>query len=1172
MLQIQNVSKQYKTGDLVQQALDDVSLSLRDSEFVSILGPSGSGKTTLLNIIGGLDRYDEGDLVINGVSTKHYSDRDWDSYRNHSVGFVFQSYNLIPHQTILSNVELALTISGISSKERRERATEALSEVGLGDQIHKKPSQLSGGQMQRVAIARALVNDPDILLADEPTGALDSETSVHIMDLLKEVAGDRLVVMVTHNPELAQEYSTRIVELKDGRIISDTDPYEPKKETSAVHRNMGRSSMSYLTALLLSFNNLWTKKARTILVSVAGSIGIIGIAMILSMSTGADTYIKNIEEESLQSYPLTINDTSINLESMYLTSMGSAMDSVTNGADVTELKTVTGFLSNVKPNDLKSLKAFFESDECDIDNYVQAIEYSYAVTPQIYTVGDDDSFRRVNPDTSFSSLGFSGSEGASNSLISAFSSTDSFYAMPENEKLYVSSYDVKAGRWPKDYHECVVVVTENGSIADLTLFALGLKDPKKLDEMVKNFSEGKSTEDNSGAATFSYEDFLGISFKLLNSCDYYTYDKEYKVWADRSSDDKYIKTLLKDAEDITVVGVVAPVDGSSASALEYGINYPASLTRHMIEAAQKSGVVKAQKENPEVDVISGKKFSEMKDDKDFDMSSLFSVDADALSKMFDFDLDSSDFDLSSIDLSSLDFSSMDLSGAISLDQLASAMPSLSEKDLKEIFSKVKINISEEKLEEVFSQLLDGFSKYAQKNPSSDYTKFLDAIASFISSDEAAAVIERDITAILSENTKDLFSEEELTQIVTDIMAGYSAYLEAAGAEESTPELLARYLNSPEVQAIISSGVAALNEKIAKIVPTDAQLKALTDDLLSAYQSYAEAHTLPTVSSLLKSFTEYLSTDEAQKLITDTVSDIIDTKELESVFSEYMTKFSSAFSGVMSSVMNSVADSISEAMVSYMSTLGSSLSNSLTNAFDFSSDSFSKLFSAGMDMNEMSNLLLSMLSKEEKSYENNLKKFGYAELSKPSTITIFPTDFNGKKAVKDIIERYNKTAEKNGEDDKVISYTDMVDTLMSSVTDIVDAISYVLIAFVAISLVVSSIMIGVITYISVLERRKEIGILRALGASKRNISQVFNAETFIIGALAGLFGVGFTYLLIIPTNAILHALLPQQNVTAILPAGAAAILVLLSIVLTLIGGFIPSKKAAKKDPVIALRTE
>ncbi|MBQ3416614.1 MAG: ABC transporter ATP-binding protein/permease [Ruminococcus sp.] len=1175
MLRIQNVSKQYKTGDLIQRALDDVSLSLRDNEFVAILGPSGSGKTTLLNIIGGLDRYDTGDLIINGISTQRYSDRDWDSYRNHTIGFVFQSYNLIPHQTILSNVELALTISGVSASLRKKKAKEALEKVGLGDQIHKKPSQLSGGQMQRVAIARALVNDPDILLADEPTGALDSETSIHVMDLLKEVAQDRLVVMVTHNPELARDYSTRIVELKDGRIISDSDPFETDETAETVHKNMGRSSMSPLTSLLLSFNNLWTKKARTILVSIAGSIGIIGIAMILSMSTGADKYIKNIEEESLQSYPLQINATSLDFTSMYLSSMGSAMDSLSNDAEVTELKTVTGFLSNVQTNDLKSLKAYFESDECDIYDYVQALEYSYSIIPQIYSVNDDGSYRKINPNTSFSSMGFGSSETISNSLLSSYSSTDVFYVMPENKELYTSAYEVKAGRWPEKYNECVMVITANGSASDITLYSLGLKDPKQLDDMVKNFNEGKSTEVDDTVETFEYDDFIGLTYKLVPSFAYYTYDKEYKVWIDRSSEEKYMKDLLSKAEDISIVGVVTPFENSSAPILQYGVNYPAELMNHLIDEASRSDIVKAQLNNTEIDVLSGKKFSEVSEEKDFDMASMFNINTDSLSDLFNFSdsgFDMSGLDLSGLDLSGMDFSDMDPGDTISLDQLASMMPEMSEKDLEKIFSSIKLNVSKEEMEQLFQTLLDGFSAYAKQNPSSDFSKFPEAISQYLASDEARQIISDELKVIINEIGQEVMNEEYLTQIVEDVMSGYAEYLESIGAEGPSAEYLADYLNTPAASEKISDNVAEIRDKILSIAISPEKISEISTKILEGYNDFADEYSYPTVESIMTAFTDYLATEEAQKTIGNAVSQIVDTKQLENLFSEYMSGLGSGFSTMISSVMTSVTDGITQALTQSMGSLTGALSNSLSNAFSFNKDSFSDLFSANMDMSEMSNLMLSLLSKEEKTYENNLKKLGYADLDNPSAITIYPTDFDSKQVIKQIIEDYNKRMEDAGEDDKTISYTDMVDTLMGSVTDIVNAISYVLIAFVAISLVVSSIMIGVITYISVLERKKEIGILRALGASKGNISQVFNAETFIIGALAGLIGVGITYLLLIPGNAILHALLPEQNIYAYLPPGSSFILVILSIILTLIGGLIPSRKAAKKDPVIALRTE
>ena len=704
MLQIKNIYKEFKTGNLVQKALDNVSLNLRDSEFVAILGPSGSGKTTLLNIIGGLDHYDKGDLIINKISTKNYKDRDWDSYRNHTIGFVFQSYNLIPHQTILANVELALTISGVPRSKRKAKAMKALEQVGLASQAHKKPNQLSGGQMQRVAIARALVNDPDIVLADEPTGALDSETSVQVMELLKEVAKDRLVVMVTHNPELAEEYATRIVNLKDGVICSDTNPYiiENEKDEKAEHKNMGKTSMSIFTSLLLSFNNLKTKKGRTTLVSFAGSIGIIGIALILSLSNGVNNYIKSIEEETLSEYPIQIQSTGIDISSMLVSDQDDGKSNNDDNIKVTSK--ITNMFSKMGANDLASLKQYLDSNESGLKNYAKDVEYSYNVKPIIYS-SNTQKLRQVNPDKSFSGLGI-GSSSSQNSLMSSMMSTDIFYQIPSDSKLYEDQYDIKAGKLPTNYNECVLVLSQNGNISDFVLYALGLRGYDEFDNIINQVMSGKNVESPEYLEDYSYEDILGITFKLINSSDCYEYDDEYKIWKDKTENNDYMKNLVE----------------------------------------------------------------------------------------------------------------------------------------------------------------------------------------------------------------------------------------------------------------------------------------------------------------------------------------------------------------------------------------------------------------------------------------------------------------------------------KGDEDKVISYTDMVGTLMSSVTTIINVVSYTLIAFVSISLVVSSIMIGVITYISVLERKKEIGILRAMGASKHNVGQVFNAETFIIGLLAGLIGIGITSILLIPTNKLIYALSNGANVRASLPFVGGIVLVVLSTILTLIGGIIPSKKAAKEDPVLALRCE
>ena len=614
----------------MQKALDGVSLNLRDNEFVAILGPSGSGKTTLLNIIGGLDRYDSGDLIINGISTKKYKERDWDSYRNHTIGFVFQSYNLIPHQTLLANVELALTISGISKAERKKRAQEALARVGLGEQVHKKPSQLSGGQMQRVAIARALVNNPDIVLADEPTGALDSETSIQVMELLQEVARDRLVVMVTHNPELAQQYATRIVNLRDGKIRSDTDPFEVDEKTlkEPEHKNMGKSSMSFLTALSLSFNNLRTKKARTLLTSFAGSIGIIGIASILALSTGVNTYIHSVEEETLSEYPLQIQSTGFNFASSMMMSAGGSGEAQEESGDVNVIQMVTDMFSTMDSNDLEALKEYLDHGDSGIDQYVSAIEYSYDSVPQIYRE-DGDSIRQVNPDQSFSALGL-GSGSSANSMMSSMMSTDVFYEMPENESLYKDQYEVMAGRWPENYNECVVVLTSSGGISDFMLYTLGLRDAMELDEMIQQFIDEEEVDTPDHIGSYTYEDILGTTFKVVNRADYYQYDSQYQVWTDKTDNDEYMKELVQNGEDLKVVGVVQPAEDANAVSLTTGIGYTKDLSRHVAEEAENSEIVQQQLQNPDVDVFTNEAFGEESGQRDLDMNSLFTVDEDAI--------------------------------------------------------------------------------------------------------------------------------------------------------------------------------------------------------------------------------------------------------------------------------------------------------------------------------------------------------------------------------------------------------------------------------------------------------------------------------------------------------------------------------------------------------------
>ena len=1173
MLTITNIVKEYRTGSLVQRALDGVSLSLRDNEFVAILGQSGSGKTTLLNIIGGLDRYDEGDLVINGVSTKKYSDRDWDSYRNHTVGFVFQSYNLIPHQTVLRNVELALTISGIPAKERTSRAQEALEKVGLAEHMHKKPSQLSGGQMQRVAIARALVNDPHILLADEPTGALDSDTSIQVMDLLKEVARDRLVVMVTHNPELAESYATRIVTLKDGKITSDSDPYVPDQGES-VHKNLGKASMSFLTSLKLSFNNLWTKKARTILVSFAGSIGIIGIAMILAISTGANDYIRTVEEESLQSYPLTITDTNFSLLSMYTEMQAGVDEEKDTGAvkkDVDEWSIVTNLFSGITNNDLRSLRAYFESDECDIYDYVQALEYGYNITPQIYKL-DEDTYRQVNPDQAIASLGFSGDESNLNGLLSSVTSTtDSFFALPREEALYRSTYDLKAGSWPQSYDECVIVLSPSGRISDMALYIMGLKDPNKLDEIMAAFSNGVQYDAQNVVESYYYDELIGVEFRIVPSSDYYTYDETYHVWSNRSTDKKYMMNLLQSADTLRIVGIVQPGEGVPMSSMNVGFGYTAELIDHIIAKSAKSEIVKAQLADPEINIFTGKPFNEEADGSEMSLASLFSIDEEAIKKAFN--TDNLNLDLSSLDLSSMDLSGVDLGSMLGSLDLSSLLPSMSAEDIMDLLGEIRIDVTSEDLTDLFASILSGYLSYSAGDPRADLSALPSSMAAYLRTDEAAALILSELEEIISQKTFDAVSPESPGAIIAAIAAGYPAFLEDFGlTDDGDYAYLQEYLSSDAAQSRITAGVAQLRSQLRASLINEDDIARLTSAVVSGYESYADRQSLPSGSYLIGSFSEYMKSDSVKKLLSAALAKAIDSESMQNAFRKFASQMSDQMSGAMQDVMDTVGAGIADALSDSFGDLMSGLPTDLMSSFNFDADTLSKVFKTSMSAEELKDLMVSFFSGTKKSVDSNLKVLGYADIEKPANIVIYPNDFDSKTHIKELINSYNARMEANGEDDKVIQYTDIVDALMNTVTIIIDVISYVLIAFVAISLIVSSIMIGVITYISVLERRKEIGILRAIGASKRNIAQVFNAETFIIGSLAGIIGVVITELLIIPSNIIIHEASNVYNINAFLPPFAALILIALSILLTLIGGFIPSRKAAKSDPVTALRSE
>ena len=1064
MLQLKKIHKQYKTGDLVQTALDKVSLNLRDCEFVAILGPSGSGKTTLLNIIGGLDRYDSGDLIINGISTKKYTDRDWDSYRNHTIGFVFQSYNLIPHQTVLANVELALTISGVSGAERRRRATEALQKVGLGNQLHKHPTEMSGGQMQRVAIARALVNDPDILLADEPTGALDSETSIQVMELLKEVAKDRLVVMVTHNPELAHQYATRIVQLKDGVIRSDTDPFEPDAAQLAppVHKSMGRSSMSPLTSLSLSFNNLLTKKARTLLTAFAGSIGIIGIALIISLSAGVNQYIDDTERSTLSEYPLQILSSGMDLTSM-LTSGSPASASGTTAEEgmVPVRQLITQMVAGITSNDLKSLKTYLESDDCTIAEDATSIEYSYNAQPQIYREDADGSIRQVNPDSSLSSLGIS-STSSTNSMMSSMMNTSVFYQLPESDELYNSQYEVKAGRWPEKYNECVAVLGADGTITDYALYALGLRDSAELDKMIQQFAQNQNVDVPTDFKTYRYSDFIGIQFKLVNAADRYLRDDDHNAWVDKSDDKDFMKSLVASSETLTVVGVVQPKEDASASMLSSGIAYPAALTQHVIAAAADSQMVQDQLASPAINVMNGEPFG-TEDASAFDMSSLFRIDTDMLKSAFQFDTSKLNFDLSGafdLDNGSVDLGSLLDPDDFQLDLDLTETPDLDMSTLTDLFANMDLSVSEDKMQELAQKVLVGYKDY-----------------------------------------------------------------------------------------VIGNGILNLN----KI-----------------------------------SFSQYLKSDAFKTLMNDAMGELFDQDALQAQFSEamqtamstLMERYSSQISetlqaqlgSAMQTAMTKLMTQMSQNIQSQMQQSFSQLGSQMESALKIDATAFQKAIQFNMSEDDLTDLMKSAMLSSTATYDSNLQTLGYADLNAPSQIKIYPQDFDHKASVVAKLDAYNDNMRSQGADDKVIQYTDVVGTLMTSVTEIINMISNMLVAFVSISLVVSSIMIGVITYISVLERRKEIGILRAIGASKRNISEVFNAETFIIGLCSGVMGVVLSEILLIPGNMLIQKISNGTNVVARLPLNAAFVLIVLATVLTILGGFIPAKGASRSDPVKALRSE
>ena len=1082
MLELKDICKRYVTQSFTQVALDNVSLAFRDNEFVAILGPSGSGKTTMLNVIGGLDHFDLGDLLIDGISTKDFRDRDWDAYRNNRIGFVFQSYNLIPHQTILENVELALTLTGVGHAERRQRAREALEAVGLGEHVNKRPSQLSGGQMQRVAIARALINDPEIVLADEPTGALDSTTSVQVMDLLKEVARDRLVIMVTHNPELAYQYATRIVNLADGKITDDSDPFDVAEATRREAKPTRKTSMSFVTALGLSARNLMTKKGRTAMTAFAGSIGIIGIAAILALSNGVNNYIKKVEEDTLSSYPLTISKQDYDLSSMMGgqgateddgdmggTSVG-ADDSVKKSDTIPVVTAVKDMFASVKSNDMTSFKAWLDAGGDGIDKEVNAIQYSYGVTPVVYRAGKgDEKPVRLVPNAMTEAM----SGGASSAAMASMESmgTSVFNEMIDDQSLLDSQYDVVAGHWPTSANEAVMVLSSRGTVGDYTLYSIGALDINELNDLVNSaMTADGEVETPETAADFTYDDALSTTFKVLSPADAYRKNEETGTWTDMSGDTDFMAAKVADGIDVRIVGVVQPNETANASALTPGIAYTHALTRQLMERAADSQIVQEQLAHPETDVFTGKTFDELQGEakQGVDLGSMFSVDEAALKSAFSFDTSAlsgtaGGIDLSGIDLSGLD---IDLSGVGRDIDFSDIMAKAPTPDFSGVFD--GLELTPEQMQQVgalANQLFEGFMQ-------SDQFK-----------------------ALTPEDLKD----------ASKFAAAFSAYLE----------------NDATAQQCL------------------AQLKALGGDALA--------------ERLRQAMTDYI-----QKQLAPYLQQAVD---------QVMQSLSDRIAATVSSQLKAGAAGLMDQMTAQMS---SSFAN-LASAMHVDASAFARAIHFNMDAEDLSSLMMSYAKASKLTYDNNLTTLGYADEADPISVKIFPRDFEAKERVLDHIDAYNKRVKAAGHDERAISYTDYMGIIMGSVTDIVNTISLVLIAFVSISLVVSSIMIGIITYISVLERKKEIGILRAIGASKRNVANVFNAETFIEGLIAGVFAIVVVVLVSFPVNAWALATKQVPNLMS-LPVQDALVLIGISVLLTVVAGLLPARSASKKDPVEALRSE
>ena len=1250
MLELREISKSYVTSALTQVALDDVSVTFRDNEFVAILGASGSGKTTMLNVIGGLDHFDSGDLVIDGVSTAHYKDRDWDAYRNARVGFVFQSYNLIPHQSVVANVELALTLSGVSRGQRRRRALAALETVGLAEHSHKRPSQLSGGQMQRVAIARALINDPEIVLADEPTGALDSTTSVQVMDLLQEVARQRLVIMVTHNPELAHQYATRIVELADGRIISDSDPVvgeledadgddgdaegagdgaagaavgcddgaegagggaagdgaaRAAREAAALNddtaqipavsageqvdgsgaecddvaegdvdgvglaegaegddategagavvgrkesqhrasrrrtdraakrrghnknradasrpgRRPRRVSMGPLTALGLSFTNLMTKKGRTAMTSFAGSIGIIGIALVLALASGANNYIITTQERAMASYPLTVERVGMDLTGVL--SSSAAGEAAPNDGKIHTASQLSNVTASMKTNDLTSLQSYLKGNGGNINKYVRTIEYNYGINPRIYLPKSSKGPVQVNPDVTFN-------EGSTNfGAFQSMTSTNIFKQLANDRSLYVNSYDVVSGRWPTAANELVVALDSNGRLPERLEYTLGLRDYGQLQNAMAKLRQNEGVKLKNTAAIWAPKQILGAKFKLVNVPDLYKYDAKYKVWSARDNDAAALKQIVAAGTDLKIVGIVKPTSSGGgfgqSSVLSPGIYYTGALTQQVIAKAAASPIVKQQLADPKRNVFTGKTFEEEAKEHanpQIDLSSLITIDQDKLMAAFK-------FDPSSINagLNNLDFSGMDLSGAVGNVQL-----DLSSLDLSQMPAIDLNGLDASKLD--YSSLQKQFPQLANID-----------LAKVVQAALANGAIKPGGAQALS---------NILTQVVGGFIPWYAQHGGDGGGGSGTPG---------------QADPAKIAAAVTKYLQTE-QVQKLLAPIFSG-------DTIIDRAKLTANLTQALGNDPAVQQIAENVSaDLasqISSKVANALSSTVTTALSKAVGQLLQSSLNQLMTTLQTQLTAQVQNAMGQIMGNLSSAMQVDANKLKEAFKFNMKPEEIAALLTQLLNPNATTARANLLTLGYARADQPERIDIYPKSFADKDQVKSILANYNAEAKAKKQTGKVIVYSDLVGMLMSSITNIINIVTALLVAFVSISLVVSSIMIGIITFISVLERRKEIGILRSIGASKADIRRVFNAETLIVGALAGLLGVGVSVLVTIPANMYVADRFGVQDI-ATLPVSAGVILVVISMALTFLAGLLPASKAAREDPVEALRGE